>query len=350
LPDDPGLSPEVGQTAGIDLALNTRNFLGNKNLQGQAFVVWNSNPDPMGTPDLSVTDLTARGVRLSYPNDVWTGHTSYREFGNAYDPTLGFVTRNNFRRLENRVGWSPRPSISWIRSFSFHTQLRNQWQIGSGVLEDQEFQVKLLGVNLESGDGIDITSTRSREYLENDFTVSRDPIQPVTIPGMADYAWWETRAIIRTTGRRMLSAFGGATFGSFWTGDRISWGGRATFKPNPGISLSTNLQVNEVSMPSSLCVTTEPTCDFKASVYEVEGQWNPSPWVSISNQVQYDDQSDLVGLFARLRWIVTPGSDIYFVYTHNWQDLGGDLFDRDRRDLIVLSRGASIKANYTYRF
>jgi hypothetical protein len=55
-----------------------------------------------------------------------------------------------------------------------------------------------------------------------------------------------------------------------------------------------------------------------------------------------------VGLFARLRWIVTPGSDIYLVYTHNWQNLGEGLFDR--ADLVTLSRGGSIKANYTYRF
>ena len=96
------------------------------------------------------------------------------------------------------------------------------------------------------------------------------------------------------------------------------------------------------------------TCDFTAAVYELEGQWNPSPWVAFTNQLQYDDQSGLVGLFARLRWIVTPGSDIYFVYTHNWRNigtvLGTDLFDRDRRDLVTLSRGGSIKANYTYRF
>jgi len=55
-----------------------------------------------------------------------------------------------------------------------------------------------------------------------------------------------------------------------------------------------------------------------------------------------------VGLFARIRWIVTPGSDVYFVYTHNWRNLGAGLFDS--RELITISRGGSIKANYTYRF
>ena len=70
--------------------------------------------------------------------------------------------------------------------------------------------------------------------------------------------------------------------------------------------------------------------------------------VSATTQLQYDDVSDIAGLFARLRWIVKPGNDIYFVYTHNWQNLGTDILDNS--DLITLSRGGAIKVNYTYRF
>lgn len=333
--DEAGFQPEVGHTAGIDYSLRTRNFLGDKQLQGEAFVAWNSNPDP--TVSRTLGDLTSRGMRLSYPNDIWTGHVSYREFGDDYRPTLGFVTRNNFRRLEPRIGWSPRPAIPWIRNLDFEVQFRNQWQMGTGLLEEQELSTKPFGINFESGDGFDVNVTRSREYLEGDFEIS----DGIVIDGMRDYAWWETRISGRTTGRRKVSLFGGFTFGDFWDGERLQYGGRVTFRPNPGVQLSTNLQVNDVTMPDG---------SFTASVYEIEGQWNPSPWVAFTNQLQYDDQSGLVGIFARMRWIVTPGSDIYFVYTHNWQNLGSDLFDRDQRDLITLSRGASIKANYTYRF
>ena len=126
----------------------------------------------------------------------------------------------------------------------------------------------------------------------------------------------------------------------FWDGDRSQTRARVTFRPNPGVSLSTNFEYNSVDMP---------TGSFTASLYEVSGDWNPSPWVSITNQVQYDDQSELVGLFARLRWIVKPGNDVYLVYSHNWQ-YASLLASPNERELITLSRGASIKANYTYRF
>ena len=67
-----------------------------------------------------------------------------------------------------------------------------------------------------------------------------------------------------------------------------------------------------------------------------------------ASQIQYDDVSQLVGLFARLRWIVKPGNDIYLVYPHNWQNLGAGILDNP--EFINLSRGASVKLHYTYRF
>jgi len=106
------------------------------------------------------------------------------------------------------------------------------------------------------------------------------------------------------------------------------------------VSLSTNFEHNSVEMPAG---------SFTASQYEVSGDWNPSPWVSITNQVKYDDQSELMGLFARVRWIVKPGNDVYFVYSHNWQSLPL-LENPNETQFVTLSRGASFKVNYTYRF
>ena len=63
---------------------------------------------------------------------------------------------------------------------------------------------------------------------------------------------------------------------------------------------------------------------------------------SISNSVQYDSVSRLLGWQFRFRWIVTPGNDVYFVSVSNWLDTG------DR--LMALDRSASTKLIYTHRF
>jgi len=326
-------SPIDRHTAGVDLNLNSRRFAGNKNANFEAFYVWNSNPDP--AEKLSTKDLSAFGARVSFPNDVWSGHFGVRQFGSDYRPSLGFVTRNNYLRIEPRFALSPRTDgISWLRRMRFHAQFRHLEELGTGRTEEQEWDINVLALDFESGDGLDFNAKHTFEYLDRSFFVS-DGVE--ITPG--EYSIWEYRIIARTTGRRKISLFGGSTFGQFWNGDRLQYGGRVTFRPNPGVSISTNIQRNKVTLPQG---------SFDADVYEVEMQWNPTTWVAATTQVQFDDVSQLVGLFARIRWIVKPGNDVYFVYTHNWQNLGAGILDN--RDLITLSRGGSIKMNYTYRF
>ena len=138
----------------------------------EAFFVWNSNPDP--TVDRSLNDLTARGLRLNFPNDIWSAHISYREFGDDYSPSLGFVPRNGFRRVEPRVGWAPRPeSVDWIRQLDFSVQFRNLTNLDTGVLEEREWQFDIFGIDFESGDNIEIEALPACcEYLDYGYEVS----------------------------------------------------------------------------------------------------------------------------------------------------------------------------------
>jgi hypothetical protein len=353
-PDSSGFAPPTQQTAGVDLDFKTRKFLGNKNLEAEAFIVWNSNPLAASDPDfqdLSFRDLSAHGLRLEYPNDIWTGHVSYRQFGGAYSPALGFVQRNEFRRIEPRIGWSPRtPGIPWLRRLDFSAQFRELVSLdeafpgrdalilgGVGGVAERIWEFNLFGLNFESGDNISFQATHTYEYLDKAYEPS-DGF--VITPG--DYANWEYRVNGRTAGQRRVSVFGGVTWGGFWNGTSQQYGGRVTVRPRPGVSLSTNIQRNDVQLPAG---------EFTVSLYELESDWTPTPWVALTGQLQYDDQSEIIGLFTRLRWIVRPGNDIYLVYTHNWRNEILDSLDpMSAKSFNTLSRGGSIKASYTYRF
>ena len=72
----------------------------------------------------------------------------------------------------------------------------------------------------------------------------------------------------------------------------------------------------------------------------VNTQFNP--FMSISNNIQFDSMSRVLGWQFRYRWIVEPGNDLYVVWLHNWQDTGSEL--------TTLSRSAAIKAVYTHSF
>ena len=74
---------------------------------------------------------------------------------------MGFVTRNNFRRVEPRIGYSPRPEgIDWLRKMDFSVQFRNLANLATGVVEERQWEINALGRDFESGDNIHITLTR----------------------------------------------------------------------------------------------------------------------------------------------------------------------------------------------
>ncbi len=337
--DATGLGSMAAHTAGVDAELATRSFLGDKNLSLNAFVAWNSDLDPQSTASFprSFGRLSARGARLVYPNDIWYAHISYREFGDDYDPALGFVVRNNFRRVEPNISWSPRPDVSWIRNLSFGAQYREQRTMSGprgGNLEEQELRLDAFGITFQSGARVSVQATRSHEFLERNFPISSN----VSLtPG--DYRWWEYQVSGNTPPGGRAGGFASFSRGGFWDGDRTRINGVLNLRPSALVNLSINFEHNDV---------THPQGDFQANVYSLTSQWTPNPWVGLTNQLQYDDVSEVVGLFLRLRWIVQPGNDVYLVYTHNWRNFGGGILDDP--ELRTLSNGGSIKLNYTHRF
>jgi hypothetical protein len=54
---------------------------------------------------------------------------------------------------------------------------------------------------------------------------------------------------------------------------------------------------------------------FETRLFRIVPELQFSPSVSWVNNVQYDTQSAVLGWQSRFRWIVKPGSDLYFVYT-----------------------------------
>jgi len=328
--DNTGTAPADRHTAGVDVNYLTSRFLGDKNLLAEGFFVWNSNPTP--SVDRSLGDLSARGFRLEYPNDVWQAHVSYREFGHEYDPAVGFVTRNGFRRVEPRLAWRPLSDFSWMRRYSISAQYRRLSDLTTGQVEEDQWNLNIFGFDFEAGDRWDIITRRVHEHLDRDFEIS-DGI--VIQPGL--YTNWEWSLNGVTARQRKLSGSFNFTNGGFWSGDRFAYTLGLTFRLNPGISISADIERNEVNLPQG---------NFEVDLTRLEAAWDVNPWASMSGNIQYDTQSGVVGLFARARWIMRPGNDLYVVYTNNWQNLGTSVFDRD---FLTLSRGGSVKLNYTYR-
>jgi hypothetical protein len=317
-------SPPDRHTIGFDLDMKTSRFLGDKNFQFEAFAVLNTDPVAGGVT--SWGDLTARGIRVNYPNDTLRIHTSYREFGERYDPAVGFVPRNGFRRVNPGLFYAPRPErIKFIRQFEFgfnHLVLADL----SNQIETKWTDFTVLGINFESRDQVQFNLRQNFERLKEPFTIH----DAVTLP-VGDYSFFRWTLLGATASHRAVSGGAVLSGGGFWSGSRSLYGFELTVKPYPGIRLSTELEKNDISLEEG---------DFSTYLLRVIGEWHLNPWVSVVGNLQYDDVSKVVGLFSRLRWILKPGSNLYFVYTHNWLDQG-ERFALG--DLVTFSRSGTVK-------
>jgi hypothetical protein len=230
--------------------------------------------------------------------------------------------------------FSPRPrDLLGIRRFEFRLHFEYlmdmEWE-----RETQQTDFTVLGVNFHSGDEANFELTHLRERLEYDFDIH----EGVTIP-VGDYETLGWRASVRTASNRIVSGRVEVSGGEFWSGNRSAYEFWGTVRPASGVSFSTRYEHNGVKLPEG---------DFSTNLMNLDLNLQMSPWTSFTSNLQYDDVSKIVGLFARFRWIIRPGSDLFLVYTHNWLNMDGGLLDRF--SLTTISRGATTKVNYTHRF
>ena len=326
------LAPLDRHTIGADLNLATSTFLGDKNLQFAAFYAWHNDPERDGTA--SSGDLSARGIRFNYPNDIWRAHVSYRELGDEFRPAMGFTPRNGFRRWQPSFSWAPRPE-RWrsVRQLEFGIFYEHLIDLDN-VLQTRQANITLLEVRYQTLDSFSIRNNNRFERLDNPFEISDGVILPV-----GEYRFSEIRFSARSTEQRPVSGRIGYTLGDFWSGSRRSSDVGVSVRPVQGVTISTDWDRDDVTLPQGA---------FTTDLVRFSGAWHLNPWASVTGNVQYDTVSEIVGLFTRLRWILTPGSDFFLVYTHNWQ-YDPTAVVRDAR-FLTRSRGVTTKINYTHRF
>ncbi len=333
--DPDGFTPADRHTIGADMDLYTSDAPGGYNAHVQGFLSYHTDPALGG--DLFSDERRARGLRVSFPNDLVRFHTSYRDFGPGWDPAVGFAQRRGFRRTQPTLSFAPRPEW-WpaVRQMQFQAWFEYLTDMDWRLLT-RNLDLTLLELNFESGDEFSLEAGQNFERLVRPFRIHGTDEDEIRIPA-GDYKGWSWTTGFRTAGRRTLSGRAEVTKADFWSGSRTELGISGTIRPRRGVSFTPEYERNEVRLAEG---------EFDTNLVRLSGAWNLSPLVSLNGNIQYDDVTRVVGLFARARWIVRPGSDIFVVWTHNWQNELERLLDRE---FITISRGGAMKVNYSYRF
>lgn len=313
-------------TAGFDFRLATSTFRGRQNLETSGFVAMTSNYGGR------TGDNVAYGGRINYPNDKYDGSFAFMEVPKNVNPEVGFLNRRDFRRYQPQFRFNPRPAgHPYIRRFGFGGDV-DIYTDTSNRLVTQEFDVTATRVEFHSGDNLEVSVVPSYERLEDAFTISTG----VTLPAGAEYRFTRFRVSGQTANKRIVSMQPRLEWGRFLSGHRRELGMGVGVRPRPGVTLNVNYEFNDIDLPEG---------SFQTKLYRVIADTQFSPFMYLVNNVQYDSVSRILGWQSRFRWILTPGNDIFFVYTHNWIDPAVPA-----ARFTTLDRRAAAKAVYTKRF
>ena len=319
----PGLT-DPRHTGALDFRLATSRFRGSQNLEASGWMLYASRPG-------GSSGNASFGGTVNYPNDRWSARVDASEVQQHFDPGVGFVTRRNYRRYTPSLIFSPRPdNHPYIRRLTFggsadvHTDLHNE-------LLTRAFEINAIEVNFHSQETVAFQINATRERLDEPFRLTRG----ITLPVGADYDFTRYQLRGQTASRRTLSFNGRYEGGGFYSGTRSERIVGLTVRARPGLIVYLTGEWNDITLAEG---------SFKTKLYRVVGETQFSPFIALVNNVQYDTQSAVVGWQSRFRWILTPGNDLYVVYTHNWLDQPS--LDR----FATLDKRLASKILYTYRF
>jgi hypothetical protein len=244
-------------------------------------------------------------LMVDYPNDNADIVIRADRVEAGYNPALGFVQQRGIHRIGGSTAITPRPRrASRIRKYEFDLLTYDViWSIG-GPLSNAAFEVKPIGLQLQNGDRFELNLQRRMDAPDAPFEL---------IPGTSvlpgSYWWNRVEAQYDGNDSRVIRPSITVSTGAFYDG-RSS-------------EVSTSLRTRR--SPHMLAVLEFSRADvtlrgarFSANTVRLRGDYAFSPRLNSTLFAQWDNQSERASLNARVRWTVTPGSDLYVVWNSAW--------------------------------
>jgi len=311
------------QVGGFDLKLATSNFL--KREKNLSLELFGTKSRTSGLEGLD----TAFGGILAYPNDLVNVEYKWMKIGENYNPELGFVPRRGVRISSLSAELSPRPNFWDIRQMSFEFEYADYYNMREQSTETREFRVTPFQWRFNSGDFVTYEYAHNNERLYEPWEIQDGIWLPI-----GEYTFATHSMGFNSSETKPFFASVDFATGSFFGGTRHQAAIEATWRKNRHLSTALSLEQNWLRLQQG---------DFNTSLVMCRLDYSFTPFITLANFVQYDTESENIGLQSRLRWIITPGNEFFIVLNHAWQENELDRFEAAQTRFRV-------KFNYTFRF
>ena len=273
------------------------------------------------TPGLNSDNKSYVG-RAGYGGDRYGLSGEYIVVGDNFNPEVGLVRRDDFRRYSTSARFSPRPrSIESIRQFRWQVAYERIESLGTGVLETEVWRGSF-NIELENSDQISVQGGINFEGLDEPFRVS----SAVSVP-VDEYDFKDVTFQYSLGAQRRVSGSLSLQIGEFYDGTiRAVRYSRGRISVTDQFSLEPSVSYNDVKLPAG---------DFTTTVLGLRADYAFTPLMFAGGLVQYDSDSDSFSSNLRFRWEYAPGSEFFAVYTDERTTLGGGFPTLENRAFVL---------------
>jgi len=268
-----------------------------------------------------------QGDDASYRGDVqWAGdrygfEAEHLVVERNFNPEVGFLRREDFRRSFGMFRFSPRPAgPSPIRKYHFETSFDYFTDTG-GRLETQLAAVET-GMELQNGDEWRVQVKNNYEYLDEPFEIVEGLFLPV-----GAYRFNDAEASYTIGPQRRVNGTVFAGGGQFFDGTRTEVGYRGRVEVTSRLGVEPGIAFDWVDLAEG---------SFVAKLLTARVTYNLSPRKALMALVQYNSEGHVIGANVRFRWEYRPGSDLFVVYNEGRDtSLGVNRSELSARSFVV---------------
>ncbi len=268
-----------------------------------------------------------RSLRLrgEYRRLAGWGFLDYTEVGNAFNPEVGFLLRDNYRGIDSGVYWNKRfPDVSWFRELLPHATYEGFWDF-NGFKESEKLHVHV-NFDFENGALFAPAVDRIVEGLLEPFEIFPGIVVPPGNYTNTQLAWnWHTNRAAT------LYYSGGWVNGGFLSGHRNRLTNSVSFRHGSQLNTSLSWTYTNIDLLEGSFVTNLGRFRFNYSF---------TPSVNLQSFIQYNTAADIWSSNIRFSWLNTAGTGLFIVY-NDTEGLHDTLMGPQNRTFIV---------KYTHQF
>ena len=303
------------QVVGVDAALAFY-----ENLTFNSYYARSRTPGRSG-------DESSYMAQFAYAADRYGMNVEHLTVGDAFNPEIGFLRRESFRRNYAQSRFSPRPRSSrTLRKVSMEGSIDYITNL-AGRLESREAAASNR-VEFNGGGFWSTDYTRNYERLEEPFEISKGV---VILPGA--YSFQDLRSEYYLGPERVSGRFWGS-HGTFYGGTKTEVGFNGRVDMTTQFSLEPRVTLDWVDLPVGR---------FTTRLVGSRVNFTMSTRMALSALLQFNSSNTTVSSNVRFRWEYRPGSDLFVVYSDG-RDTTAPRFPR------LQNRAFVVKMTKLFRF